>query len=123
AAHELGTPLATIALVAREMERSLGDDDVHGDDIRLLRSQSERCREILKRLTSLSAEGETHLGRLPLSSLIEEVVAPHRDFEVTIELRPGECTGPEPVSRRNPGGSCGLGNLVENAVHLDRTRD
>ena len=53
ATHELGTPLATIALVAREMERALADDVHHGDDVRLLRSQSERCREILKRLTSL----------------------------------------------------------------------
>ena len=52
-AHELGTPLATIALVAREMERALADYVHHGDDVRLLRSQSERCREILKRLTSL----------------------------------------------------------------------
>jgi two-component system sensor histidine kinase RegB len=116
AAHELGTPLATIALVAREMERELGGDDRHGDDVRLLRSQSERCREILKRLTSLSAEGEGHLARLPLTSLVEEAIAPHRDFGISIELEPGELAGPEPVGRRNPGVIYGLGNLVDNAV-------
>ena len=60
AAHELGTPLATIALVAKEMERALGNDPRYKEDVTLLRSQSERCREILKRLTSLSSEGETH---------------------------------------------------------------
>ena len=116
AAHELGTPLATIALVSKEMERALGGDDKFGEDVRLLRSQSERCREILKRLTSLSSEGEAHLARLPLTSLVEEVIAPHRDFGIVIRLKPGERIGPEPVGRRNPGVIYGLGNLVENAV-------
>jgi two-component system, sensor histidine kinase RegB len=55
AAHELGTPLATIALVARELERELSDDSPHYEDIRLLRSQVERCRGILERIGSLGA--------------------------------------------------------------------
>ena len=93
AAHELGTPLATIALVAREMERALGSDPVHAEDVKLLRSQSERCREILKQLTSLSTESEAHLARLPLTSLVEEVTAPHRDFGIAIKLEPGERQG------------------------------
>ena len=120
AAHELGTPLATIALVAKEMEKALANDPKHGEDVKLLRSQSERCREILKRLTSLSSEGEAHLSRLPLTSLVEEVTAPHRDFGISIKLRPGERIGPEPVGRRNPGVIYGLGNLVENAVDFAR---
>ncbi len=120
AAHELGTPLATIALVAKEMERTLGNDAAYSEDVKLLRSQSERCREILKRLTSLSVEGEAHLARLPLTSLVEEVIAPHRDFDIAITLIPGEHSGPEPVGRRNPGVIYGLGNLVENAVDFAR---
>ncbi len=121
AAHELGTPLATITLVAREMEKALGDDPKYRDDVTLLRSQSERCREILKRLTSLSSEGEAHLARLPLTSLVEEVIAPHRDFGIQIKLLPGERVGAEPVGRRNAGVIYGLGNLVENAVDFART--
>lgn len=120
AAHELGTPLATIALVAKEMERTLGADPRFQEDVTLLRSQSERCKGILKRLTSLSAESETHLARLPLTSLIEEVVAPHRDFDIAIRLEPGERIGAEPVCRRNPGVAYGLGNLIENAVDFAR---
>ncbi len=120
AAHELGTPLATITLVAREMEKSLGSDPKHGEDVRLLRSQTERCREILKRLTSLSSEGEPHLARLPLTSLVEEIVAPHRDFGIAIKLEPGERLGAEPVGQRSPGVIYGLGNLVENAVDFAR---
>jgi two-component system sensor histidine kinase RegB len=120
AAHELGTPLATITVVAKEMEKALGKDPKYGEDVKLLRSQSERCREILKRLTSLSSEGEAHLSRMPLTSLIEEVTAPHRDFGISIRLRPGERIGPEPVGQRNPGVIYGLGNLVENAVDFAR---
>ncbi len=116
AAHELGTPLATITVVAKEMERALGNDPKFREDVTLLRSQSERCREILKRLTSLSSEDETHMARLPLTSMIEEVIAPHRDFGIAIRLDPGERVGPEPVGHRNPGVLYGLGNLVENAV-------
>ena len=120
AAHELGTPLATIALVAKEMERALADDPRFREDVVLLRSQSQRCRDILKRLTSLSSEGEVHLGRLPFTSLIEEVIAPHRDFGIAIRLEPGAREGQEPIGRRNPGVIYGLGNLVENAVDFAR---
>src|SRR5690606_9118602 len=45
AAHELGTPLATIALVAKEMERALADDSRFREDVVLLRTQSQRCRD------------------------------------------------------------------------------
>lgn len=122
AAHELGTPLATIALVAKEMERTLGADPRFQEDVTLLRTQSERCKNILTRLTSLSAEGEPHLATLALSSLVEEVVAPHRDFDIGIMLEPGERMGPEPICRRNPGVTYGLGNLVENAVDFARSK-
>jgi two-component system sensor histidine kinase RegB len=120
AAHELGTPLATIALVAREMERALGKDERFSEDVTLLRTQSERCREILRQLTSLSSEGEAHMARQPFTSLIEETAAPHRDFGIEIRLEPGATEGPEPVGRRNPGVIYGLGNLVENAVDFAR---
>ena len=120
AAHELGTPLATIALVAREMERAFGHDERFREDVTLLRSQSERCREILKRLTSLSSEGEAHLARMPLTSLVEEAIAPHRDLGIAIQINPVLPDGPEPIGRRNPGVIYGLGNVIENAVDFAR---
>lgn len=116
AAHELGTPLATISVVAKEMQHALGEDDAFREDVQLLRSQSERCRDILKRLTTLSAEDEAHMRRLPLSSLIEEVVAPHREFGIDIKDTIDAETENEPIGRRNPGILFGLGNLMENAV-------
>ena len=57
AAHELGTPLATIALVAKELKRELPDADRHMEDLDLLASQAARCREILSTLTTRNDEG------------------------------------------------------------------
>ncbi|MGV1873764.1 ActS/PrrB/RegB family redox-sensitive histidine kinase [Agrobacterium rosae] len=120
AAHELGTPLATISVVAKEMERELGKDDRFREDVALLRSQSERCRDILRRLTSLSADGDEHLRKLPLSSLIEEVMAPHREFGIKLQLVEKSSRSGEPVGARNAGIIYGLGNLLENAVDYAR---
>ena len=115
AAHELGTPLATIALVSREIERAMPADAAYADDIHLLRQQTERCRAILARLTSLGS-GDAPFDRMPLSQLIDEVVAPHRPFgtEIAVSLPDGRAA--EPEIARNPGILYGLGNLIENAV-------
>jgi two-component system sensor histidine kinase RegB len=121
AAHELGTPLATISVVAREMERELGNDERFREDVALLRSQSERCRDILRRLTSLSTDNEAHMRRLPLSSMIEEVTAPHRQFGIDIVLVEKGEKASEPVGNRNAAILYGLGNLVENAVDFAHT--
>ena len=120
AAHELGTPLATIALVAHELASEFAPDDPRAEDIRLIRAQSERCRDILSKIASLSSTPEEHLGLLPLSHLLEDAIAPHRDFGIAITLEQlGE--GPEPVAHRNPGLLYGLGNLVDNAVDFARS--
>jgi two-component system sensor histidine kinase RegB len=121
AAHELGTPLATIQLVAREMEKALVNDPRFTDDLMLLRSQTERCRDILRRLTTLSAEGEAHMVRLPLGSLIEEVIAPHREFGIAIDVVHGDSDMRETIGRRNPAILFGLGNLIENAVDFAKS--
>jgi two-component system sensor histidine kinase RegB len=115
AAHELGTPLATIALVARELDRAIPKDSPHSEDIILLRQQVERCRDILSKLTSLGSGYAGPLTTLALGDLIEDVVAPHRAFGVEIDIEL-EGEGAEPICRRNAGLLYGLGNLVENAV-------
>ncbi|HLL28655.1 MAG TPA: ActS/PrrB/RegB family redox-sensitive histidine kinase [Xanthobacteraceae bacterium] len=115
AAHELGTPLATIALVSREIERGMPANASYADDIRLLRQQTERCRAILARITSLQS-GDAPYDRMPLSQLIDEVVAPHRPFGTEIAVRLPPDRSAEPVITRNPGILYGLGNLIENAV-------
>ncbi len=121
AAHELGTPLATIALVAKELERELPKDSPHADDVALLRSQSQRCRDILGKLTSLSTQTDQMLDRFPISHLLAEVVEPHQGTGVTIDVQMAG-KGPEPVGRRNPAVLYGVGNLLENAVDFAHSR-
>ncbi|MDF2994877.1 MAG: integral rane sensor signal transduction histidine kinase [Xanthobacteraceae bacterium] len=120
AAHELGTPLATITLVVKELGRSLPSESPMSEDIKLLSEQVDRCRAILRTLTSLDA-GDAPFDRMPLSHIIEDVVAPHRNFgiNIAIALPTG---GTEPVIARNPGLLYGLGNIVENAVDFAATR-
>jgi two-component system sensor histidine kinase RegB len=115
AAHELGTPLATIALVARELSRLAPAEGEMAEDITLLREQVERCRGILGKLASLQDDDAGPLDQLSLSLLIEEAAGPQRPFGVPFEIAlDGE--KPEPVCRRNPGMIYGLGNIVDNAV-------
>ena len=121
AAHELGTPLSTVVLVVRELERALPKDGPHADDIKLLREQTERCRSILATLTTLGS-GDAPFDRMPLSLLMEEVAAPHRPFGVEITLDLPLERADEPVIARNPGIIYGLGNFVENAVDFARSQ-
>jgi two-component system, sensor histidine kinase RegB len=120
AAHELGTPLSTISVIAKELERAIAPGSPHADDVRLLREQSQRCRDILAKLTELSSSGEP-FDRMPLTALIEEVVAPHRNFGVAIEVAVQQQSA-QPVGARNPAILYGLGNLLENAVDFAQKR-
>src|SRR5215217_2310360 len=119
AAHELGTPLSTIFLIARELEQTLAADSPLAGDIKTLREQAQRCRDILAKITQLSATGAP-FDRMPLSTLIEEVVAPHRDFGVAIKVRIAVAGASEPVGTRNPAILYGVGNILENAVDFAR---
>jgi two-component system, sensor histidine kinase RegB len=119
AAHELGTPLSTIFLISRELEKSAHDGPL-ASDIKTLREQAQRCRDILSKITQLSATGAP-LDRMKLSTLIEETVAPHRDFGIAIKVRIAVAGTPEPVGSRNPAILYGVGNILENAVDFART--
>jgi two-component system, sensor histidine kinase RegB len=55
-----------------------------------------------------------------LSTLLEEVVAPHREFGVAIKIRVSRGNDAEPVVMRNPAILYGLGNILENAVDFAR---
>jgi two-component system, sensor histidine kinase RegB len=129
AAHQLGTPLSTIALVSKELEREIPKDSPLREDIVLLQSQAARCREILSQLSRSGREGEEdHIfSQMRLSHLLEEVVAPLRAPGVEIDVRLGTGllstkSAAEPVIPRNPGLMHSLGNLVENAVDFANER-
>ena len=121
AAHELGTPLSTILVISRELERDAEPNSRFAEDIRLLREQAQRCRVILGKLTELPAPGEP-FERMKLSALVEEVVAPLRDAGVDIVVEIAKDDATEPVGARNPAVLYGLGNIFENAVDFARER-
>src|SRR6201996_5709493 len=120
AAHELGTPLSTIFLISRELERTIGENPQLAGDVKTLREQAQRCRDILGKITQLSSSGAP-FDRMPLWALIEETVAPHRDFGVAIKVRIAVSGTPEPAVARNPAIIYGVGNILENAVDFART--
>lgn len=122
AAHELGTPLSTIVLVAKELERDLGQESRYIEDLTLLRTQAQRCREILQKLTKKPDEQDPMHATVSVREIIDEAVAPHRmsGKRVIISAAPimgAEAEGrAEPVGERRPGVIYGLGNIIENAV-------
>jgi two-component system sensor histidine kinase RegB len=120
AAHELGTPLATITVVVREIERALEPKSPYAEDVKLLREQAQRCREILAKITELPTGAP--FDRLPLSALLEEAIAPHRNFGVAIGVTLPPDRAAEPAGARNPAIRYGLGNLIENAVDFAHRR-
>jgi two-component system sensor histidine kinase RegB len=119
AAHELGTPLATIFLISRELEKTVDPKSPLGADLKVLSEQSKRCRDILAKLTQLPSSGAP-FDRMRLSTLIEEAVAPHRDFDIAIKVRIAVAGTEEPVGPRNPAILYGVGNILENAVDFAR---
>ena len=95
------------------------NDGPFASDIKTLREQAQRCRDILAKIAQLSSSGAP-FDHMPLSTLIEEVVAPHRDFDVDIKVRIAVAGTSEPVGARNPAILYGIGNILENAVDFAR---
>ena len=79
AAHELSTPLSTIAVVAKELQRALGDEisEEVRTDLQLVREQVGRCREILDRMSANAGEaaGEP-IAAIPLSGWVDAALEP-----------------------------------------------
>ena len=125
AAHELGTPLATITLVTKELARELPPNSPIADDIALLQAQAVRCREILRKLTRTPSEPDPLHARMSITQLIDEAADPYRGFDadIVVTVKPEEGADPqEPVGERRPGVIYGLGNLVENAIDFARDK-
>lgn len=122
AAHELGTPLSTIVLVAKELQRDLGGGSRYDEDLELLRSQALRCREILQKLTRSPDEQDPMHTTVSIREILDESSAAHRMSGKRIVIGAGPVLGAdgkgrdEPVGERRPGVIYGFGNIIENAV-------
>ena len=74
AAHSLGTPLSTINVVAKELEKEIGKNSHHSKDINLILSQTKRCSEILKNLSQDQLKEDNFVRNIKISDLIDEIV-------------------------------------------------
>jgi two-component system sensor histidine kinase RegB len=120
AAHELGTPLSTIALAAKEMRADAEEGTPLAEDIELIISQAARCRAILAKLRNLGSDPSDPFARAPLTDILAEVARPHEAHGKAILFYSEKATGTPPVFPRSVGLLYGLGNLIENATDFAR---
>lgn len=123
AAHELGTPLSTITVVAKELARDMPADSPFAEDVALIQSQCERCRGILAELARKPEDAEeSPFNRLPLEQLVEAAAAAHRMPGIRLEISSIATPGSEPpILRRTPEIMHGLGNILQNAMQFATT--
>ena len=124
AAHELGSPLATIAVVAKELSREVPEDSPLAEDVALLISQSDRCRDILAGLSQRSdVVDHRPLERLSFSVLVAQACEPYREVGVAVDIEfrsASESTEPEAPATHEF--MHGVGNIIQNAVQFARKR-
>jgi two-component system sensor histidine kinase RegB len=114
AAHELGTPLATIKLVSTEMVADLSDQPERRQDAELIREQADRCRDILRSM-GRAGKDDLHLRSAPLVAILAEAAEPHlqrgKALHFDTDIAPDQ-----PDIFRKPEIIHGLRNLIQNAV-------
>jgi len=121
AAHELGTPLATIQVVAKEMSREVDPSSPLGQDAALLLSQSQRCRDILEQLSQRGDEGDIYHNVFSPEDLLEEAAEPYIAREKDIILT-CKGVGSEPILKRQAELLYALKNYIDNAVDFAKSR-
>jgi len=122
AAHELGTPLATIKLTSSELMEELDDRPDLQEDARLIREQADRCRDILRSM-GRAGKDDLMLRQAPLSAVVREAAEPHMARGKSIHFDDAPLDGhegPQPVVLRRPEVVHGLRNLIQNAVDFAR---
>lgn len=122
AAHEMGTPLATIKLTSSELADELEDMPDLLEDALLIRDQADRCRDILRSM-GRAGKDDLHLRKAPLMTVLEEAAEPHLDRGKSVYFDVNPEAGDErdqPIILRRPEIIHGLRNLIQNAVDFAR---
>ncbi len=125
AAHELGTPLGTIQVVAKEMLHGLKPDNPLYEDAQLLVSQSQRCRDILKNLSARPETRDSVYDRVPLRAFLEAAAAPYARAGKTIRIDIVTDSVPDADAlslRRRPEWLHALSAFIENATDFARSQ-
>ena len=122
AAHSLGTPLATISVVSKEMRKEVGDDSKLTKDIDLLISQTKRCSEILKKISQKKIISDEFLSSMTFEDLLEEIIKSFQEStEKNMKLNTERDTNKIDI-KRNPELVYGLRNFIGNAIKFARQK-
>jgi two-component system sensor histidine kinase RegB len=121
AAHELGTPLTTISVIAREMARDAPEGPLR-EDAWLLVEQAGRCRDILRRLTQEPDTGDAMQARVDLDALVDELSGPfsERQAPSIVAMVTGPRNQSPPTLWRLPEVHPAMSSIVENAMDFGR---
>ncbi len=121
AAHSLGTPLATINVVATELKKELGDNKEYSKDIELLISQTKRCGEILKQISKKQIKEDKFFNKTELEDLINEIIVSFKETSSkNISLISNENKNSFNF-QRSPELIYGLRNFIGNAVKFSKS--
>ncbi|WP_370399659.1 sensor histidine kinase RegB [Sulfitobacter sp. JB4-11] len=123
AAHELGTPLATIKLTSSELLNDLSDQPDLAEDAALIRDQADRCRDILHNM-GRAGKDDILLRQAPLEAVIMEAAEPHMDRGKSVVIgaeMDADMRKHQPSVMRKPEIVHGLRNLVQNAVDFAKS--
>ena len=123
AAHELGTPLATIKLVSSELIEELEDQPELLDDVQLIRLQADRCRDILQSM-GRAGKDDLMLRHAPIEAVLREAAEPHLHRGKSVEFQIAPVEGApltQPVISRRPEIIHGMRNLIQNAVDFSHS--
>ena len=122
AAHSLGTPLATISVVAKELKKEIGDQSKYSKDLELLVSQAKRCSEILRQISRKEIEDDQFINIIKVEDLLEEIILSFKETSNTqINLISDDDKNKINI-KRAPELVYGLRNFIGNAVKFSRSK-
>jgi len=122
AAHSLGTPLATISVVSKELKKEIGNNAEISKDIDLLISQSKRCSEILKRISTKKIEEDKFFSSVKLEDLLEEIINSFRETSSKKIILISENDKNKIDIQRSPEMIYGLRNFIGNATKFSKSK-
>ena len=121
AAHSLSSPLSTIKLVAKELDKEMGNDDKHSKDIKLLLSQSSRCGEILKKLSMVPLKRDDFFENVRLEDLLSEITNSFKEISKKNFSIKSENNKYDPIVKRKAELTYGLRNFIGNASKFSKS--
>lgn len=126
AAHELGSPLGTIAVTAREIARDLPNNSPLSEDLDLLLSETARCRDILAELARNPEGDNAPFSRVPIGAVIESSASPHSNETIALKFDvapdPISSSSPQPLITAAPEIIHGIGSLMQNAIQFAQSQ-